>query len=110
MLDIAKKLSEQDLLICLRLAPNVSDVVANDVQYHLICWMHFQKKVASENDDTIQFTDNKGRLIADIDIINIVQNALGKDADIFLDMKTLNRAYSNSLGTKKNFNVTLKST
>ena len=81
MLDITKKLSEQDLLICLCSAPNVSDV-----QYDLICWMHFQRIVASENDDTIQFTDNIGRVIADIDIINIVENALRKDTDIFLDM------------------------
>ena len=29
------------------------DAVANDVQEHLICWVHIQRKVASGNDDTI---------------------------------------------------------
>ena len=41
-------------------------------QYHLICWVHLQRKIASENDDTIQVFDNIDRVIADIGIINIV--------------------------------------
>ena len=58
MLDTAKKLYEQDLLIRLYSVPNASGVVANDVQYHLICWVHFQRNVSSENDGTIQVIDN----------------------------------------------------
>ena len=38
--------------------PNASGVVANDVQYHLICRVHFQRNVSSENDGTIQVIDN----------------------------------------------------
>ena len=47
------------------------------------------------------------RVIADIEIINIAENALRKDVDTFLDMNT---AYNNLLGMKKNFTVTTKST
>ena len=43
MLDIAKKLSDQDLLIRSYSVPNASDAVANDVQYHLICWVQFRQ-------------------------------------------------------------------
>ena len=69
MIDIAKKLSDQDLLIRLYPVPNASHAVANDVQYHLIRWVQFQRKVASENDDTVQVIDNIDRVIADIEII-----------------------------------------
>ena len=110
MLDIAKKLSEQNLSIRLYSVPNASDVVANDVQYHFIYWVHFQRKVTSENDDTIQVINNIDRVKADTEIINIVENALRKDFDTFLDMKTLNTAYNNLLRMKKIFTVTMKST
>ena len=65
--------------------------------------MHFQRKVDSENDDTIQVIDNIDRVIADIEIINIVENALWKDVDFFLDMKTLNTVCINLSGMKENY-------
>ena len=104
MLNIAKKLSEQDLLIRLYSVANASDAVANDVQYYLLCWVQFQRKFASENDDTID------RVIEGIEIINIVENALRKDAEIFLDTKTLNIAYNNLLGNEEKFHCNCKST
>ena len=88
MLGIAKKLSEQDLLIRLYPVSNASDAVANDMQYHLICWVHFQRKLAPGNDDTMQVIDNIEKVIAGIEIINIVENGLRKDVDTFFDMKT----------------------
>ena len=91
------------MLIYLYSIPNASVVVANDIQYHLICWVHFQRKIASENDDTIQVIDNIDRAIADIEIINIVENALRKDVDTFFDMKTLNTRYNNLLGNEEKF-------
>ena len=72
--------------------------------------MHFQRKVASEIDDTIQVINNIDSVKADTEIINIVENALRKDFDTFLDMKTLNTAYNNLLRMKKIFTVTMKST
>ena len=110
MLNIAKKLSEQDLLVRLYSVANASDAVANDVQYHLICWVQFQRKFASENDDTMQVINNIDRVIADIEIINIVENALRKDVETFLDTKTLNTAYNNSLGNEEKFHCDCKST
>ena len=91
------------MLIYLYSIPNASEVVANDIQYHLICWVHFQRKIASENDDTIQVIDNIDRVIADTEIINIVENALRKDVDTFFDMKTLNTRYNNLLGNEEKF-------
>ena len=79
--------------------PNASETVANDMQCHLIYWVQFQRKIATENDDTIQVTID--RLIADFEIINIAENALRKDVYTFLDMKTLNKAYNNLLGNEK---------
>ena len=108
MVDIAKKLSDQDLLKCLYSVPNASDAVANDVQYHLLCWVQFQRKVVSENDDTVQVIDNIDRVIADIEIINIVENALRKDVDTFLDMKTLNTVYNDLLGNEEKFHCNYK--
>ena len=108
MLDIAKKLSNQDLLIRLYSVPNASDAVANDVQYHLLCWVQFQRKVVSENDDTVQVIDNIDRVTADIEIINIVENALRKDVDTFLDMKTLNTVYNDLLGNEEKFHCNYK--
>ena len=79
--------------------PNASETVANDMQCHLIYWVQFQRKITTENDDTIQVTID--RLIADFEIINIAENALRKDVYTFLDMKTLNKAYNNLLGNEK---------
>ena len=50
------------------------------------------------------------RVIADIEIINIVENALRKDAETFLDTKTLNTAYNNLLGNEEKFHCNCKST
>ena len=78
--------------------------------YNTICWVQFQRKVASKNDDTIQVVHNVDRVIADIDIINIVENPLRKNVNNFLDMKTLHTAYNNSLGNEEKFHCTTKST
>ena len=39
MFDIAKKLPDQQFFIRMNSTPNASDAVANDVQYHLKCWV-----------------------------------------------------------------------
>ena len=66
------------------------------MQYHFICWVQFQRKVTYQN-------DNKDKVIADIEIINIVENTLRKDVDTFLDMITLNTVYNNLLGNEEKF-------
>ena len=53
-----------------------------------ICWVQSQRKVAAKNDGTIQVVHNIDRAIADIGIINIVENPLRKNVSNFLDMKT----------------------
>ena len=56
----------------------------------------------------MQVIDNMDRVIADIEIINIVENALRKDVDTFLDMKNLNTVYSNLLGNEEKFHCNYK--
>ena len=70
--------------------------------------MHFQRKVASGNNDIIEVIDNIEKRIADIEIINIAKNSLIKDADTFVDMITLNTAYNNFLGNEEKFHCYCK--
>ena len=58
----------------------------------------------------MQVISNIDRVIADTEIINIVENALRKDAETFLDTKTLNTAYNNLLGNEEKFHCNCKST
>ena len=71
---------------------------------------YVQRKVASENNNTIQVIDNIDSVLVDIEIINILENALRKDVDTFLDMKTLNTVYNNLLEKEKKFHCNYKNT
>ena len=39
MLDVAKQLENPSFLLSMNTVPNTADVVENDVQYHLTCWV-----------------------------------------------------------------------
>ena len=39
MLDVAKEIVNPSLFLRLNTIPNESDTIANDVQYHLTCWV-----------------------------------------------------------------------
>ena len=84
--------------------PNTSDAVANDVQYHLKCWVISQRnalKTASEKQE-IKEIEDVNRVIADVEIIEIVrQNFTG---DGILDMNNLNKTYNNLLGNDNEVN------
>ena len=108
MLDIAKKISEKDLLIRLYLVLNASDAIADGVQYHLICWAQFQRKLPSENDDTIQVIDNIGTIIADIKTIHFIENTLKKDVHTFSDMKIFKYRINILSGFEEKFHCNYK--
>jgi hypothetical protein len=47
MVSIAGKLEDRSFLLRLNTIPNCTDAVANDVQYHQICWVYAQREAES---------------------------------------------------------------
>jgi hypothetical protein len=101
MLEVSKLLQDQSFFLRLNSVPNAADAVANDVQYHLKCWVLAQRNVhKQEIDSTTPEIDDVTRILADIEIINIVKYQLRNNADVVLDMTTLNIKYNDLLGKK----------
>ena len=102
MLDIAKALPERGFFIRLKSIPNAHDAVANDVLYHLKCWVNTQRNVSKmeDKDDTEQ-TEDLTRILADIDIINMVKNISKENPEEFMTMSEINEEY-NRLMTNEN--------
>lgn len=101
MLYVAEKLQDTALLVRLNNIPSASDAVASDavdVQYHRKCWVAAQRK-ANVEDSQSQELEDINRIVADIEIQNIVENKLKESAENVLDMKSLNVTYNNLLGT-----------
>ena len=96
MLAVAKKLEYKLLFLRLNQIPNAEDAIANDVQYHRMCWVLAQRKANIEASSP-QELENINRVVADIEIINMVEGFLQNSSDIVLDMKSLNFAYNNML-------------
>ena len=48
MMDVASKLSVKSFFIRLNSMIDPSDAVANDVQYHLRCWIYAQRKAVPQ--------------------------------------------------------------
>ena len=44
MLEVAHKLNDKSFYLHLNTIPNAADAVANDVSYHLKCWVNVQRK------------------------------------------------------------------
>ena len=63
MFNVAQKMNDAGFLIRL---------VANDVQYHLQCWVNTQRSVASDSSDPIQKMNGIDSVLADIEIMSSV--------------------------------------
>ena len=98
MLDVAEKLQDIPLLLRLNNIPNASDAIANDVQYHRKCWVMAQRK-SKVKESTPQELDDVNRVVADIEINNIVESLLKGSVDAVMDIKSLNTTYNDLLGT-----------
>lgn len=110
MYKVAQQLSDQSLFISLNSIPDPTDAVANDVVYHLTCWVKIKRealKSSSANENTIPEIDNMDTVLADIEIISVVRCSLS-DAEkkTFLDMNDTNTTYNNLLrnSVEKHFN------
>ena len=96
MLAVAKKLEDKSLFLRLNQISNTEDAIANDVQYHRVYWVLAQRKANIEASSPQELEDIN-RVVADIDIINMVEGFLQNSSNIVLDMKSLNFAYNNML-------------
>ena len=54
MLIVAKELPDQSFYLRMNSIPNPADAVANDVQYHLKCWITAERSLKHINNDEIQ--------------------------------------------------------
>ena len=63
MFDVAKKFVDPLLFLRLNTIPNALDTLANDVQYHLTCWVD-KKRQAEPDSINIQETVDIERVLA----------------------------------------------
>ena len=97
MFKVAELLPDKSFFIRMNTIPNSRDAVANDVKYHLKCWVNTQRKTlkAMPEKQEIQEIEHVNRVIADLEIIEIVkQNLTG---DFILEINNVNKTYNNLL-------------
>ena len=97
MLACAETIGDKDLLLRLNNVPDATDAVANDAQYHLLCWTKLKKENAkiTRVGDFDRDLDDPLSARADIEIIDLV-DALVRNEQ-FVDMKSVNTTYNNIL-------------
>ena len=95
-LGVAKTLPEKGFSIRLYSIPNAHDAVANDVWYHLKCWVNTQRNVSKmeDKDNDIEQAEDFTRILADIEIINMVKNILKENPEEFMTMSEINEEYN----------------
>ena len=92
MVKVAQQLTDQSLFIKLNSVPDAADAVANDVQYHLTCWVTIPRKASktSVSEIEIKEIDDVNKVVADIEIVNIVKCAINNsETKAFLDMNSV---------------------
>ena len=96
MLDVAKGLPEKGFFIRLNNILNTHDAVADDVLYHLKCWVNTQRNVSKmeDKDNDIEQTEDRTRILADIEIINMVKNISKENPKEFMTMTEINEEYN----------------
>ena len=76
MLECASELENKSLHVRLNSVCDPSDAVANDVQYHLKCWIYLQRKTNKDDNSNVQEINNVGQVTSDIEILNLVEAEL----------------------------------
>ena len=90
MFEVAKELSDQGFYRRLNSIPDATDAVANDVKYHLRCWVNAQRKLKKSD---IQELDNIAQVVSDIEITNIVECEINNSEHPVLNMSEINECY-----------------
>ena len=57
---------------------NPADAVANDVLYHRKCYAYLKRQAWKDISSEFQDVDNKARVVADIEILNLVEYKLSR--------------------------------
>ena len=71
MFSVANKVSSKDFFMRLNSIPNPEDGVANDVRYHLPCWVKAKKEAQRiERVATTDKEENIGQILSDVEILN----------------------------------------
>ena len=101
---------DPSLFLGLNTIPNASDGIANDVQYHLTCWVDIKRQAEPDSINIQEIVDIE-RVLADIEIVNTVQTTFIDSADTILDMNVLNNYYKSMLKERvlQNFKPYIKS-
>lgn len=102
MFNVAKLLPEKGFFLRLNSIPNAKDAVANDVKYHLRCWVEAQRKVKKTESDNSGHDEDLSRILADIDIINMVDTSIRENSNEFLTMNEINEAYNEFIDNEHN--------
>ena len=110
MLDVAKTLPEKGFFIRLNSIPNTHDAVANNVLYHLKCWVRNVRetqrnvsKMEGKDNDIDQMKDLTC-ILAEIDIINMVKNILKENLEEIMTMSEINEEYYRLMNNKNLLN------
>ena len=106
MFSVANKISNKDFFLGLNSISNPEDGVANDVRYHLPCWVKAKKEAQRiERVVTTDKEENIGQILSDIEILNLIECELNDPSKKVLDMNTVNTIYKELLrenGTEEN--------
>ena len=68
MLKVVEKLEDKYFYLILNVISNVAEAVANDVRYHLKCWVKMQRLIDPKRD--LQELDDFKQVACDIELIN----------------------------------------
>ena len=96
MVDVAKRLSSEDFFLRLNIMLLAEDAIANDVEYHLKCWVDILNEKIE-----IQELKDVNRVIADIKIVEMVRERVNSNV---IDMNTVNLTYNALLENKEEIN------
>ena len=74
MFSVANEISNKDFFLRLNSIPNSEDEVANDVRYHLPCWLKAKKEAQRiERVVTTDKEENIGQILSDTEILYLIE-------------------------------------
>ena len=92
MFDVAKVLSDKQFIIRMNSISCASDAVANDVRYHLTCWVKAQREAKADPKE-IQDLNNYACIAANIEITNLVEHVINHTPKQTINMNEVNSTY-----------------
>ena len=91
---MSAKLTNRNFFIRLNSLSDPTDAVANDVQYHQLCWIYAQRDAQPPKDKVL---NQKHCVIADIEILNAIKCELTNPTGVPMNMNNINATCNNLL-------------